>query len=132
MILTSIYSDEQGVSHFRDTELAVKGNDYKAHFMVTETIKASGVFFHDSAGVENVDWHPAPRSQIICVLTGRLEIEVGDGEIRTFLPGQLFVAADTTGKGHLSRATDRDGMYIPLEGEITGKVVYDGAVDRVQ
>lgn len=50
-----------------------------------------------------LDYHPAPRRQLVVILTGGLEIELADGSKRQFRPGELFLADDTTGQGHITR-----------------------------
>ena len=45
------------------------------------------------------------------------EIEVGDGTRRVLGPGEILLAEDTTGQGHISRAVDgepRSCLFIPL------------------
>jgi hypothetical protein len=46
------------------------------------------------------DWHPAPRRQFVIILSGRLEIGLGDGTKHIFGPGDARLVEDTTGKGH--------------------------------
>jgi hypothetical protein len=36
-------------------------------------------------------------------LTGEVEFETSDGDIRRLPPGSVVLAEDTTGKGHISR-----------------------------
>ena len=50
-----------------------------------------------------MDWHPAPRRQWIFILSGTLEVEVQDGEVRQFPSGSILFVEDTTGKGHKTR-----------------------------
>lgn len=50
-----------------------------------------------------LDFHPAPRRQLVIVLAGGIEIELADGQKRQFGPGQVFLADDTTGQGHITR-----------------------------
>jgi hypothetical protein len=50
-------------------------------------------------------------------LSGGVEIEVSDGEVRRFEAGSVFLAEDVTGKGHKSRALDgqeRFSLFIHL------------------
>jgi len=64
------------------------------------------------------DWHTAPRRQYIITLTGQAEIEVGNGEIRVFKPGDILLAEDLTGYGHITRVVgteSRISVTIPLE-----------------
>ena len=66
------------------------------------------------------DWHPAPQRQWIIILSGELEVEVSDGEIRIFGPGSVVLVEDTFGKGHVSRVVSRERVYcvvVPLAEE---------------
>jgi quercetin dioxygenase-like cupin family protein len=58
------------------------------------------------------DWHPAPRRQFVIVSAGEIEITVSDGETRRFGPGGVFLAEDTTGKGHQTRAAAPGGCVV--------------------
>ncbi len=49
------------------------------------------------------DWHPTPRRQVFFLLSGGMEVEVSDGEVRTIGPGSIVLLEDRTGKGHISR-----------------------------
>jgi len=49
------------------------------------------------------DWHPSPCRQFYIQLSGELEIQVGDGEIRKFSAGSIILVEDTSGRGHVSR-----------------------------
>ena len=39
-------------------------------------------------------------------ISGTIEIEAGDGEVRRFGPGSAFLADDTTSSGHKARIVD--------------------------
>ena len=62
-----------------------------------------------------MDWHPAPRRQYVIILTGQLEIGLGDGTTRRFGPGDARLVEDTTGQGHTTRVGEGraggDGHY---------------------
>ncbi|HWP60308.1 MAG TPA: hypothetical protein VNL14_20605 [Candidatus Acidoferrales bacterium] len=49
-----------------------------------------------------LDWHPAPRRQYCVTLAGSVEIRTGDGASRTFQAGDVFLAEDLTGQGHVA------------------------------
>lgn len=51
-------------------------------------------------------WHGAPNRQLVVVLTGRLEVETSDGQIRRWGPGNMFMADDTAGQGHKTRVLE--------------------------
>ena len=57
------------------------------------------------------DWHPSPNRQCIFIISGELEVEVSDGEIRKFVPGNIILVEDTTGKGHISRVVSEKRSY---------------------
>jgi hypothetical protein len=49
---------------------------------------------------------------------GGVEIEVGDGSKRRLGPGDILLAEDTSGRGHISRAVDdqpRVSIFITLD-----------------
>ena len=49
------------------------------------------------------DAHPASDPQWVIILHGRIEVEVSDGTSRRFGAGDLVLACDTTGTGHITR-----------------------------
>jgi hypothetical protein len=61
--------------------------------------------------------HPAPRRQWVVMLRGGIEVETSDGERRQFSPGDLLLAADTTGRGHITRAVGigpHEALFVPV------------------
>jgi quercetin dioxygenase-like cupin family protein len=66
-----------------------------------------------------MDFHNAPRRQYVAVLSGQMEIETGDGSKRALVAGDVLVAEDLTGKGHITRwLGNQPGvtLAIPLAG----------------
>ena len=63
------------------------------------------------------DYHNAPRRQYVVNLSGIAEFEVADGTIRRLMPGDVLVAEDVTGHGHIARSIGdefRVSLAIPL------------------
>jgi hypothetical protein len=63
-------------------------------------------------------YHPVPRRQYVITLCGQVEIETGDGTIRRFGPGDVMLAEDTIGHGHITRVVGgqpRHYVFIPLK-----------------
>jgi quercetin dioxygenase-like cupin family protein len=78
-------------------------------------IKATGVQFSSRPAAPASDWHVGPARQYVITLSGRAEIEVGDGKKVAIGPGQINLIEDTTGKGHITRnLEDRIVVTIPL------------------
>ena len=61
------------------------------------------VFKNDKNREDLLGWHTAPRRQWCITLSGSVEIGIGDGTVKTFGPGDVFLAEDTTGQGHTAK-----------------------------
>jgi hypothetical protein len=120
---TRIYSDSIGESHFEDIELPFELKDFAPPappISVTDFIGVEGFVIISSPAGWFGDWHPVPRKQYMFCLTGELEVEVSDGEIRRFGPGDVILVEDTSGKGHVSRVVGEERGYMvamPVKGQ---------------
>jgi len=93
-----LYSDAEGVTHFRDEYLPWKKSSSGSARTPFEDAERIG-FVRTPAGIRS-DWHPAPRKQFVLVLEGVMEVEAGDGEMRQFTSGRVLLVTDTEGRGH--------------------------------
>lgn len=111
MLVTRIYSGDDGQSHFEELDLPLTVSDVGA---LSSAIPIESIFFRDTseAGPEVWDFHVAPRRQLALHLTGRTEIETGDGSRRTFGPGDVLLADDLTGQGHISREVEGPRLQV--------------------
>ena len=109
MCLTRFSAGEDGESHFSELEVnfPYSRTDRFGHTIVSTAIAASPAVQLAAlpAGLDQ-GWHPAPRRQLVAVLSGRLEVGTPDGQVRTFGPGDLFLADDVGTRGHTTRALD--------------------------
>lgn len=116
MKITRLYTGPDNQSHFEDINIPLEdGGDIGR---LSETIPATGIIFRTTSGDYDYDWHNAPRRQYIFMLSGGVEIEVGDGTIRRFGTGDILLVEDTTGQGHISRAIDgqpRRSVFVALD-----------------
>ncbi len=116
MKITRFYPDPDGESHFEEIDIPIEivvGADRQS-----ELRKATGIIFRETGGEYNLDWHNASRRQFVIVLEGEVEIVVSDGNQRRFGPGDIFLAEDTTGRGHISRAVNnkpRKSIFLTLD-----------------
>jgi hypothetical protein len=88
---------------------------------LSSQIPAGSVFFRNSTGGPEVyDFHVAPRRQFVIHLAGRVQIETGGGEARQFGVGDVLLADDTTGQGHISRELEgpRVQVFVVLGDEV--------------
>lgn len=116
MTVVRLYTGPDNKSHFEDIQIPLKDGG-KVGF-VSELYTATGVVFRETTGDYNYDFHPAPRRQYVVNLEGEVEIEVGDGTKRILRTGDILLAEDTTGQGHISRAVagkPRKSLFITLD-----------------
>ena len=119
--LLRLFAGEDGNSHFEDQEIPFREVD--DYFENTPPVLFSSFEPASEYGFERVppgwvgDWHPAPQRVLAIYLSGELEIEASDGEVRPLGPGSILLAEDTAGKGHRNRvigATELKMVFITL------------------
>lgn len=114
-----VYSGSDGRSHLAEVELAMQpfADTEGAHGEATSMQSASGITFRVSPPGYVLSWHCAPRRQYSISLSGHAEIEVGDGTVARLGPGDVVLAEDLTGQGHLTRVVGdqpRFSALVPL------------------
>ena len=113
--LTRVHADERGVTHFGEIEVPLAPSGPIGS--LSEPWTAGDVVFRTVAAETDHDWHPAPRRQLVVLLDGEIEIEVGDGERRRFRGGDVLLVEDTAGRGHRTRtlAGPRRSLFVALD-----------------
>jgi len=101
MKIARIYTGADGESHFEDMEIPMKF--HRSDEVRMDPIVPTSMIIREQSGDFGIDFHPAPRRQYIITLSGKVEITIGDGTKRIFGPGEIMLADDTTGRGHISR-----------------------------
>jgi hypothetical protein len=115
---TKIVDAADGSSAFEDAELTLGEQpmgDEAPPMLVGALGAGQGAAFCQFAAFHD-EPHPAAESQWVVVLRGVIEVEVGDGTARRFGPGDLVLATDTNGRGHITRVvgdTPFEGLGIP-------------------
>ncbi|MDG2308590.1 MAG: hypothetical protein P8R42_28760 [Candidatus Binatia bacterium] len=116
MNVTRIYTGEDGESHFDDVEIDLI--DRGTIGAISKPLAAKSVMFRQTERDYDYQWHNAPQRQFVIMLSGGgVEIEVGNGTKRRLYAGDVLLAEDTTGRGHISRAIDdepRVSIFVPL------------------
>ena len=103
MQLTRLYADAAGVSHFDEVVVELAPTPFAPPAPpvdLSPPLAAMRCFLIGLPQGWYGDWHPAPRRQLCFVLTGVIELQTSDGEVRVFRPGDSFFTEDTTGRGH--------------------------------
>ena len=107
MKVIRLYTGVDGQSHFEEIE--VETNKLQP---------GDGIVFREGTPDSVNRWHQAPRRQYVINLSGETEIEIGDGTKRRFGPGNVLLAEDTSGQGHISRdvgAQPRRFVFMPVK-----------------
>src|SRR5436190_15459112 len=92
MKVTRIYTGTDGHSHFDEVEVEIG-----------KLQPGEGIVFRHELPGRVQQWHPAPRRQYVVTLSGEGEIEISDGSKRRFGAGDIMLADDTSGRGHITR-----------------------------
>ena len=115
MKIVRLFTGEDNESHFEEIDVDLKFN---GSVEVSKLQPAHGVIFRRAPSTHRSDYHNAPRRQYVITLAGQVEIQIGDGTIKRFGPGDVMLADDLTGHGHITRVVGnqpRHYVMIPLK-----------------
>jgi len=101
MKMIRLFSGKDGQSHFEDIDLTLSPV-HVAQFSVP--FATDNIRFGRVEGIDEVPWHTQDEPCYIAILQGGMELEVGDGTKRTLKTGDIILAEDITGQGHITRS----------------------------
>ena len=93
-MIVRIYTGEDSQTHFETLNMPAEEIEHVA------AAAGAHIVFRRFPADYFSDWHCAPRRQFIIVLSGQMEIGIGDGTKRRFGPGDVVLADDLHGQGH--------------------------------
>jgi hypothetical protein len=102
MKVTRIYADKDGESHFAELDIPLQAAGEIG--ALSRLFPVKEIIFRETDGDYNYTWHNAPCRQFA-------------GTRRTFHSGDILLAEDTTGRGHISRAVNgqpRKSVFVTL------------------
>jgi len=117
MKYTKIFVDEEGETHFKDVEIVLESVDYAPPAPPFKLSSFNPVTQYAIAVAPSGwfgDWHPTPQRQILFYLSGEVEVQVSDGEVRRFSAGSIVLVEDTTGKGHVSKVVSSSENVVAM------------------
>lgn len=115
MKIVRIFTGPDNESHFEDIDVDLTFNGKVA---ASASQPAQGIVFRRASASHLSDFHPVSKRQYVITLSGQVEIETADGSVRRFGPGDVMLAEDTRGRGHITRVVGgqpRDCVFIPLK-----------------
>jgi len=119
-----IFTGADGITHFEDGLVPLVSVGEIGD--LSEEIPGGTVRFRRTDAGYDYDWHPTPARQFIFMMSGAVEIEVGDGEVRRITAGQTLFLEDVDPPGHRTRnagptprwsvfvQTDENVPYVPV------------------
>lgn len=110
MRIVRVFAGRDGESHFEEwtPEQFAKIVSHLGKGNVTINVRSSPSFS---------DYHTAPRRQYVINLAGTAEFETADGTVQRLYPGDILIAEDVTGHGHIARNVGteaRASLAVPL------------------
>ena len=105
-MLVRIYTGSDKQSHFEDLDMPTQD----VHRVKTKP--GEDLVFRTTPGDRVAEWHNPTRRQYLIVVQGKMEVSVADGTTRQFQAGDVLLAEDMSGQGHLTRPVD--GPYTSL------------------
>ena len=115
MAIIRIHSGPDGQSHFEDVELRFEPRGDQSE--TAELIPGSGIVVRRFDPRRSNPWHHAPGRYAVFTLSGAVDIEIGDGTVRRLGPGDILIAEDRAGQGHVTREVGpapRVSIFVPL------------------
>ena len=110
-MIIRLYTGEDGQAHFEDLDMPAG----EAETVALKSGEAM-TFLSFPDGTFR-DWHTGPLRQYVIVLSGQMEIGIGDGSKRMLNPGDILQVEDLTGQGHTTRSVgNRVSASVPLAG----------------
>lgn len=122
--VTRIHSDASGTTHFEDGMIDIAAAGPLG--MLSDPIATARTIFRSTGADYDYDWHPTPARQFILMMSGEIEVEVGDGEVRRFTAGDTLFLEDTSPPGHRTRnigAVPRYSVFIQTDAPVPFRAI---------
>src|SRR5206468_9347676 len=100
-----LYTGPDGHSHIESFDLGKKPDWAKG-------LPTTQISFREWPRGEFIDWHPAPRRQFVIILSGQLEIGLGDGSKHVFGPGDVLGAVADRKSTRLNSSHDQSSYAV--------------------
>jgi quercetin dioxygenase-like cupin family protein len=127
--LAAVVDSRDGGAEFRDLEVPRELTEVAAGVspvMTSAPIQALAVSLLEVPADSEAESapHPAPRAQLIVVLTGAIEIDTGSDR-RRFGAGEVLLTADSAGRGHITRIAERPTscMFVVLDPDAVARLL---------
>ncbi len=104
MKYTRIYTGTDGKAYFEDVEIPeARIAPGQPGF---KTIPAACLFFRETDRGKDEAFHNPSDRQFLITVGGEVDIIASGGSTKRFGPGDIFLADDLTGQGHITRVVE--------------------------
>jgi hypothetical protein len=112
--IVRVFTGSDEASHFEELDIPLDSSRFGQSF--SRPVPVESVIFRETPAGGLLDFHTAPRRQFVITLEGVVEIECGDGTKRRLGAGDILLADDLTGQGHISREIEgpRRSIFLPV------------------
>jgi hypothetical protein len=110
--ITRLYTGTDGKTKVEEFEVPLRGQGRGTELSAVVPVKS--LQFRRTNLDYNLDWHTAPARQFVITLSGESEVELEGGKKLRLGPGNILLAEDTTGQGHISRALTGDRIALDI------------------
>ena len=111
MRIVRVFSGDDGESHFEDVSP-------EEMVQIANRLGSGDIQLNRRPSPSFSDYHTAPRRQYVVNLEGTGEFETADGTKVQMAVGDILVAEDLTGHGHIARSIGdefRVSLAVPLK-----------------
>jgi hypothetical protein len=117
MRVLRIFTGDDNESHFEELDVPLEASGYG---FLSKPVTTETTIFRETPEGGLIDFHTAPRRQFVVTLAGVVEVECGDGSKERLGPGDIMLADDTTGQGHITREIEgpRRSLFITVPGDL--------------
>jgi hypothetical protein len=114
LTLTRLYTSPDGQSHAEQVELKMAPSTLRSGLDEAEPLKIPGAKIMRWPSGYVWEWHNATHRQYVVTLSGEGEVEVAGGKKMRIHPGQVVMAEDVGGKGHITRSVGSEDLVLLL------------------
>ena len=105
MQIVRVFAGDDGESHFEDVTP-------EEMVTIAKRLGEGDIQLNARQSPSFSDYHTAPRRQYVLHLLGTAEYETADRTKRRLGPGDILVAEDLSGHGHIARGLGEGQRYI--------------------
>jgi quercetin dioxygenase-like cupin family protein len=107
-----LYTGPDGEARLETTQVRLRASTLRAGLDESVPLKATGTQFFRWPPGYVWDWHTASQRQYVVTISGRGEVEVATGHKIQLNPGQIILADDVKGRGHITRSTGTEDLVL--------------------